>query len=152
MDQVRPVCPFGMRIGTFLEVRSGNDFERSGFGDSILGAFITARSDNLHLHQGAKAMSLHRLSSLLSASDQFCDVELKELRGVQAEDFRALPITEVLHLPLDRLRRMRPRTLCMWIVIGPQKVINELGWCGKAQAIYILLEGDGAVLAEVIAR
>src|SRR5262249_24581764 len=71
---------------------------------------------------------------------QLVDVELENPRGVLAQNLHTSLFLQLAHLALDRLRRMRPRSLVMRIVIGPQEIVHEVVTLGELEADRIILK------------
>ena len=83
--------------------------------------------------------------------EQQIDVELEDARRVQPQDLRALDIFEMSHLALDRLCRMWPRAFGMRVVVGPQKIIDQVKTLGELESGRVFLKRRGTVAAKIIA-
>src|SRR5882724_5069961 len=89
--------------------------------------------------------------AILAILEQLVHVEVPDACRVEAENLRALVVIEMAHLALDGFRRMRPRTLMMRVVIGPQEIAHQVVLDREIEPDLVLLERCEAVGMEILA-
>src|SRR5439155_26845131 len=80
------------------------------------------------------------------------NAEAEEPRGVQTKHLRAGCVAQPTHRALDRLRRVRARTLVMRVVVAPHEIVDEGVTLREVETRLVLLKRCEAMQAEVLAR
>ena len=57
---------------------------------------------------------------------RFRYIEVEQTCGVQPENLGPFAVVEITHRALDRSRRVRPRTLVVRVIVGPEQVVDQV--------------------------